>query len=233
MKLLPQQIAPPHGVGNFSGGVLPDLSQQEAVRRSFLHGGADLRNEIVRQFIRHVQPPAGSSGPQPVPHHGILSPDDEIPVIRRIFPDGRQRPDPPPRVIVCGPRMKAVPMIIGGVGTLGSAGIRIEAVGVEIAALGAGVVEYAVQNHPDTAALRLLTEMVKIVLRAKHGVNGTVIGSVVAVVGGRFKNGVQIQHCDAEIRQIVQFGEDTLQRTAEKVAVPHFTLCVRPPVREI
>ena len=80
---------------------------------------------------------------------------------------------------------------------------------------------------------RDLTEMVKIVLRAKHGVNGTVIGSVVAVVGGRFKNGVQIQHCDAEIRQIVQFGEDTLQRTAEKVAVPHFTLCVRPPVREI
>ena len=95
------------------------------------------------------------------------------------------------------------------------------------------MVKYAVQNHPDAAALCLLTETAKILLRTQHGVNGTVIGSVVAVVGGRFKNGVQIQHRDAEICQIVQFGEDTLQGTAEKIAVPHFALCVRPPVREI
>ena len=198
VKLMPQEIAPPLGVSHFGGGVLPDLSQKKAAGGCFVHGGADIGDEIVRQFIRYIQPPAGGSGPEPVAYHGIPVPDDEIPVAGIVFLNSGQGLDAPPGVVIRGPGVEAEPAEIGGILALGRAGGRIEAIGVEVAALGTGVVEHAVQNHPDAPAFSLPAQLTEIRLRAQHGVDGQIVGSVVAVVGGGFKNGIQIQHGDAE-----------------------------------
>ena len=108
VKLLPQQIAPPHGVGNFGGGVLPDLAQQEAVRRSFLHGSADLPNEIVRQLIRHVQPPAFYAKLCIMVYH----PRDERHIAAVGLVDLGQRLKAPPAAVFIGKTAELVPIIV-------------------------------------------------------------------------------------------------------------------------
>ena len=144
VQLVAKQIAPPLGVGDLGGGVLPDLAQKEAVRGGFLHSGTNFGNKVIRQLIGYVQPPTGGPGPEPVTHHGVLSPDDEVPVVRLVLLNGRQRHDPPPGVIIRRPGMEGKPVEIRGIGALGRAYAGIEAVGVEVAALRAGVVEYTV-----------------------------------------------------------------------------------------
>lgn len=62
----------------------------------------------------------------------------------RRFPEGGQRHDPPPGVIIRRPGMEGKPVEIRGIGALGRAHAGIKAVGVEVAALRAGVVEYTV-----------------------------------------------------------------------------------------
>ena len=123
--------------------------------------------------------------------------------------------------------MEAVPAEVGGVGALGRAQLRVEAIGVEVAAVGAGVVEHAVQNDADAPGVGLPAQGTEIRLRAQQGVNGPVIRRVVAVVAVGLKNGVEIQRADRQALEIVQLFGDARQRAAEKVAVGDLSVFVR------
>ena len=143
-----QQIPPPLGIGDLIAAVLPHLAQQVAIRLFILDGAADTGDEVAGQLIRHVQSPAVRAAPQPVPYHAVLALEDELPVGGPLLVDGGQRFHAPPGVVVRGPGVEAVPVVIGGVLTLGRPKLRIKAVRVEIPASRPGVVEHAVQHHP-------------------------------------------------------------------------------------
>ena len=49
------------------------------------------------------------------------------------------------------------------------------------------------------------------------------------MVGGGFKNRIQVQHGDAQSGQIIQLGGDTIERAAEKVPVSYLAVRVRRP----
>ena len=49
------------------------------------------------------------------------------------------------------------------------------------------------------------------------------------MVGGRFKNRIQVQHGDAQSGQIIQLGGDAIERAAKKVPVSYLTVRVRRP----
>ena len=153
--LLPQQIAAAAGVGDLVAAVLPHLAQEVSVRLLLRDGGADGGDEVIGQLVRHVQTPAVGAAAQPAPYHGILIGDDEPPIVRRVLIHRRQRVDAPPRIVFRGPWVKAVPREVGGVLTLCRPRLRVKAVGVEIPAVGAGMVEYAVQNDADAPVVRL------------------------------------------------------------------------------
>ena len=96
----------------------------------------------------------------------------------------------------------------------------IEAGAVKVAAIIAGVVKYAVQHHADAPFLRLTAQLGEILLRTQQWVDGAVIRRIVAVVGGRLEDGVEIEGLYMEGGEIVQLGGDTLEIAAEEIAVP-------------
>ena len=181
-----------------------------------LHGGADLLQKPVRQLVRHVQPPAGGSGPQPPADDGVLAFNDKVHVGGGRLLHCRQGVDAPPGVVGVRPVVEAVPAVPGRVLTLGGAQGGIPAVGVEVDALGAGVVEHTVQDHPHAPLRRLGAELPEVLLRAQHGVDLRIVRRVVAVVGGGLKDGAQVQGGDAQGLQIVQLGRDARQGAAEE-----------------
>ena len=193
VSLTAQQIPAALAVGHLVAAVLPHLAQQEAIGILLLHGVADLGDKVIGQLVGYIQPPAGGALPQPVPHHGVVIPDDEAAVAVGGFLHGRQGLNAPPGVIVVGPGVEGIPRIIGSLPALGRAQLRIKALSVEIPAVVAGVVEHAVQHHPDAPAAGLPAQGSEVLLRAQHGVNTPVVGSVVSVIAVGFKNGTQIQ----------------------------------------
>ena len=191
--LAAQQIPPALAVGDLVAAVLPHLAQQEAVGLLLVHGTANFGNEVVRQLVGHVQPPAGGPLPQPVPHHGVSVPDDEPAIAVRRLLHRRQGPDAPPGVVILRPGVEGVPIIILGLPALGRPQLRIESLGVEIPAVAAGVVEHPVQHHPDAPAPGLPAQGAEVLLGAQHGVNAPVVRRVVPVVAVGLKNRTQVQ----------------------------------------
>ena len=129
--------------------------------------------------------------------------------------------------------MEGEPVRVGAVLTLGRAHRGVKAVRVEIEALGAGVVEHAVQDHPDAQFSRLGAQGPEVLLRPQHGVDPGVVRRVVAVVGGGLKDGAEVQRGDAQIRKIRELGGDARQGPAEKVPVADLAVRVRPPLRRV
>ena len=95
------------------------------------------------------------------------------------------------------------------------------------------MVEHTVQNDPDAPFLCLGAEGLEVLLVAQQGIDLRVIGCIVAVIGGGFKNGTHVQGGHAQCRQFVQFFGDPRQRTAEKVPVPHLAVRIGPPGRGV
>jgi hypothetical protein len=54
------------------------------------------------------------------------------------------------------------------------------------------MVEHTVQNDPNASLAGFLTEQGKVLFRSQHGINFPVVRRVVAMIGGRLKNGVYI-----------------------------------------
>ena len=105
----------------------------------------------------------------------------------------------------------------------------VAAVFVEINAVRAGVVEHAVQNDRNAFLLCFFAQGNKVVVRAEQRVDVFVIRRVVAVVGMRFKNGVEIQAGHAEAFQIIELLLDALEVAAEIVVVQRDAFLVRFP----
>ena len=215
-----QQIPPPAGIGDLVAAVLPHLAQQIAVGLFLLHDGADLLDEVVRQLVGHVQPPAVGAAPQPPADHAVLIPDDKVPVGGGVLVDGGQGVDVPPRVVLLRPPPEAEPVVPGGVLALIGPRRVEKAVAVEVAAVVAGVVEHAVQDHMHAPLLRLGAQVTEILLRAQQGVHHPVIRRVVAVAAGGVEDGIQVQRGDGQALKIVQLLPDALQAAAEEIAVP-------------
>ena len=95
------------------------------------------------------------------------------------------------------------------------------------------MVEHAVQNHSHSPCFRLGAEGAEILLRAQHGVDLCIIRCVIAVIGGGFKNGAQVQGGHAHIPQLVQLAGDACQLAAEKVPVAGLAVGVRPPLGNV
>ena len=219
MELLPQQVLPAAGVGNLVAGVLPDLPQDHGVRVRLLHGGAELFDELIGQLVGHVQPPAGGPGPQPALHNGVLPGDDIVHVVRAVLPDVGQGADAPPGVVGPRPLPELEPVVVRTLLTLGGPQGGVKAVGVEVDALRARVVEHAVQNYPDAPLFRLGAEIFKILLGAQHGVDPGVVRRVVPVVGGGLEDGAEVDGRDPQGLQVVQMGGHPRQGPAEEVPV--------------
>ena len=139
----------------------------------------------------------------------------------RLLVHRRQGPDAPPGVVIRpASGWKRVPVVIGGVLALGRPQLRVEAVGVEVAAVVAGVVEHPVQHHPDAPAVRPPgTGVRKSSSVPSMGSMRAVVRGVVAVVAVGLKNGTQVQRVYAQTLQVVQLGGDPRQTAAEEVAV--------------
>ena len=95
------------------------------------------------------------------------------------------------------------------------------------------MVEHAVQQHPHAPRVRLAAQGAEVLRRPQHGVDGHVVGGVVAVVGGCLKNGIEVQGGHAQTFQIVQLGNDPCQIAAEKVAVADLSPLVGAKLRRV
>ena len=126
--------------------------------------------------------------------------------------------------------LEGVPAVVGGfLGIVGAYRVKLP-LPVKIGAVGAGVGVDPVQNYPDTPGVSLTAQLGKIRLGAQHGVGGFVVAGVVAVAGKAFGNGIQVEKIHAQIRNIVQFFDNSPEITAEKVVVEHQIVLGGTPV---
>ena len=114
---------------------------------------------------------------------------------------------------------EAVPVAVGRV-RIADCAVAEDVLRIEIAAVASRVGKHAVQNDPDILPVRFFAQGFEIFLRAEHRVDALVIGGIVAVVGIRHEDRVQIQNADAERFQIRQLLPDAVQVAAEEVAAP-------------
>ena len=232
VSLASQQVFPPPGVGDLVAAVLPDLAQEKAVRLGLVHGLANAGEEVIRQLVRHVQPPAVGPGPEPVADDGILPLINERLIAGLPLVGGGQVPDAPPGVVVRGPGMEGKPVVVGGVLALGGADGVVATLGVEVAAVPAVVVEDSVQNHPDAVPMGLHTELAEVLLCPQHGVNAAVVAGIVAVVGAGLKDGAEVQGLHPQLRKIRQLLPDAGQISAEEVPAV-LAVLIRQIVRDV
>lgn len=92
----------------------------------------------------------------------------------------------------------------------------IAAVAVEVAAVVAGVVENAVQNHAHSALFRLLTQRFEVLLASEQRVDALVVAGVVAVVGVRLKNRVEVDGLHVQAFEVVELFHDAAQLPPKK-----------------
>jgi len=106
-----------------------------------------------------------------------------------------------------------------GLQTLARA-FRLEApVAVEEHAVARQVVERAVQDQHDAARVRLGHQLAKRLQVAQQRVDGLEVGGIVAVVGARLEDRVEVDGGHAQVFEIVQLLDDPGQVAAEEVAV--------------
>ena len=79
--------------------------------------------------------------------------------------------------------------------------------------------EHAVQHDADAVLLCLGTQGLELFVGAQQGVYVEVVGGVVAVVGVRLKDGVQVEEIHAHLVQVGQLELDALQVAAEVVLI--------------
>ena len=207
---LAQQVGAAAIEAKLGGGVLPHLAQQKLLRAYPLDGGADLLNERVWQLVGHIQPETGSTTAQPCVDDAALA-GDELHKGGGLLVDLRQGLEAPPAAVaalVFG--VKIVPAAVRGVGVAVSAALAVASLAVEVPAVGAGVAEHAVQHDADAVLGGLAAEHLKLFVSAQQRIHVQVVGGVVAVVGVRFKDGVQVQVIHAHLPQVGELDADAL-----------------------
>ena len=88
---------------------------------------------------------------------------------------------------------------------------------VKIQTVTSRVIKDAVQDDIHPPFLRFLAKLPERILIAQHGRDLMKITRIVSVIGGRFKDGIDIQNGNAHFMQVIQFVDDTRKRTAVKI----------------
>ena len=68
----------------------------------------------------------------------------------------------------------------------------------------AGMVEDTVKHHFDVAGMGLVKQDPQRCVAAKQGIDLHIVKGVIAVIGRRRKDGIQIQRCDAQPFEIIE-----------------------------
>ena len=102
----------------------------------------------------------------------------------------------------------------------------IPSVLVEVAAVVARMVEYAVQHDSDSPLSRLLHEAVQVLLRSEQAVDAHIIARVVAVIGVRLEDGIEIDDGHMQAGEHVELFGDAVEIAAEEVVVEHLSVLV-------
>ncbi len=123
---------------------------------------------------------------------------------------------PPPRAVLVRPVVKVKPAEIRRFLGLERAYAVIMAACVEIAAVVAGVIEHAVQYNAHAASGSFAAQRTKVLLTAEQRVDALVIAGIVAVIGIRLKDRIEINGGNVQALQIIQLGVYAAQCTAEK-----------------
>ena len=98
---------------------------------------------------------------------------------------------------------------------------------VEIAAVVAGVIEHAVQYNAHAASGGFAAQRTEVLLTAEQRVDALVIAGIVAVIGIRLKDRIEINGGNVQALQIIQLGVYAAQRAAEKIVVEDFAVLIR------
>ena len=104
---------------------------------------------------------------------------------------------------------------------------------VEIAAVVAGVIEHAVQYNAHAASGGFAAQRAEVLLTAEQRVDALVIAGIVAVIGIRLKDRIEINGGNVQALQIIQLSVYAAQRAAEKVVVEDFAVLIRQIDRNI
>ena len=206
-------------VGQLVGGVLPHLAQEQGVGQHAVLGGLDAGDEGVVELVGHVQAPAAGAGAQPVGHHAVGAVDEVLPLGVGLVGVGQVVHAPPAGVGAV--LLHEVPGAVGRVGRLpGPHGVVVAEL-VEVAGVHARVVEHAVEDHRDAHLGGLGAQAAEPGLVAQHGVHGQVVARVVAVVGLRLEDGVQVDGREPHVADAAQLLADALERAAVELPLGH------------
>ena len=115
---------------------------------------------------------------------------------------------------------EVVPVAVFTVLALASAYRSVIAIAVEVDAVRRGVVEDAIQHDVHAASVGFLDKQLEQRQVAKVIVNDAVIGSIVLVVGWRLKDRVEVDGSDAQVFEVIQLVQHTLQVAAVEVLAP-------------
>ena len=219
VQALAQQIGAALIEAELGGGILPHLAQQELFGADPLDGGAHLLNEFVGQLIGYIQPEACRAAPQPGVDDTARA-SDELHIGRGLLVDlGQGLKAPPAAVAALVLGAEIVPAAVRGVGIPVRAALAVAALAVEVAAVGAGVAEHAVQHDADAVLLGGGAQCLKIFVGAQQGVHIQVVGGVVAVVGVGLKDGVEVDEIHPHLVQVGELLLDALEVAAEIILI--------------
>ena len=213
-------------VGHLVGGVLPDLADQHAVGLLGKKRALDLGDELVGELVGHVEAPAARSLAQPVADHAGAPADELVKVLAVGAHGGEVLVAPPAGVGTV--LVEGEPVAVRRALALPRARLGIGAKAVEVAGVGAHVVEDAVQDDRDAVLLGVHAQGPEALLVAEQRIDAQVVRRVVAVVARRLKDRVEIDRRDAQVLQVAEPLADALEGAAVEVPAGHAAVLATP-----
>ena len=95
------------------------------------------------------------------------------------------------------------------------------------------MVEHAVQHDAHAALCRLAAQRFEVLLVSEQRVDALIVARIIAMVGVRLKDRVEVQRAHMQALKIVELGQHAAQRAAEKVVVQDLPVLIRAVDRKI
>ena len=208
IHFLPAEIFSLRAIGDFVGGILPDLANHHSIFIRLFEFCIEPLRERFRQFIDNVQTPAGNALRKPMMQHAVRCAVDEVHIGRCGFRDVGQGVKVPPAFVFIGEVAEIIPRIVRRLFGLERPHAIILTLAVEVTAVAARMAEHAVQNDADAFFLRQFHQIMELLIRPQNGVNLMIIAGIVMMIAFRFKHGIEINDADAELLQIIELGHN-------------------------
>ena len=155
----------------------------------------------------------------------VLSCDDVLQESGVHLIDTGEGVNAPPGRVAVGVLLKIKPAAIGGIGVTDCT-VPEDMVSVKVHAVAAGVGEHAVQNHFHAQLVGIGAQSGKVLFSAQHGIGTHVVGRVIAVVGKRHGNGVEIDDVHMHPFEIGQLLPNPPQISSEEVVIHDFPVLI-------